>query len=98
MDARSVLGWNTQTVIAVLGESPSASSGHRCGHQFLLLGAPYSYDEVFSRQIEAIGKKGDVAIGISTSGNSQNVIRKHFLPLPTHFFGHSTLQDALQLF
>jgi len=38
------------------------------------IGNDYSYDEVFSRQIEAIGKKGDVAIGISTSGNSQNVI------------------------
>jgi D-sedoheptulose 7-phosphate isomerase len=35
----------------------------------------YCYDEVFSRQIEAIGNKGDVAIGISTSGNSENVIR-----------------------
>ncbi|SRR6266852_7698368 len=35
----------------------------------------YTYDEVFSRQIEAIGCKGDLAIGISTSGNSRNVIR-----------------------
>jgi D-sedoheptulose 7-phosphate isomerase len=35
----------------------------------------YSYEEVFSRQIEAFGKKGDLAIGISTSGNSKNVIR-----------------------
>ena len=34
-----------------------------------------SYEDIFSRQIEAIGKPGDVAIGISTSGNSQNVIR-----------------------
>jgi D-sedoheptulose 7-phosphate isomerase len=39
------------------------------------IGNDYSYDEVFSRQIEAIGNKGDVAIGISTSGNSENVIR-----------------------
>jgi D-sedoheptulose 7-phosphate isomerase len=35
----------------------------------------YSYEDVFSRQIEAIGCKGDLAIGISTSGNSINVIR-----------------------
>jgi D-sedoheptulose 7-phosphate isomerase len=35
----------------------------------------YSYEEVFSRQMEAIGCRGDVAIGISTSGNSKNVIR-----------------------
>jgi D-sedoheptulose 7-phosphate isomerase len=39
------------------------------------IGNDYSYDEVFSRQIEAIGRKGDIAVGISTSGNSQNVIR-----------------------
>jgi D-sedoheptulose 7-phosphate isomerase len=39
------------------------------------IGNDYSYEEVFSRQIEAIGNKGDIAIGISTSGNSKNVIR-----------------------
>lgn len=35
----------------------------------------YSYDDVFRRQVEALGKKGDILIGISTSGNSENVIR-----------------------
>ncbi|MFQ6113385.1 MAG: SIS domain-containing protein, partial [bacterium] len=35
----------------------------------------YDFEHVFSRQIEAIGQKGDVAIGISTSGNSTNVLR-----------------------
>lgn len=34
----------------------------------------YGYDATFSRQIEALGRKGDVALGISTSGNSRNVI------------------------
>ena len=34
----------------------------------------YGYEHVFSRQIEALGSKGDVALGISTSGNSKNVI------------------------
>lgn len=34
----------------------------------------YGYDATFSRQIEALGRKGDVALGISTSGNSKNVI------------------------
>ena len=33
----------------------------------------YSFDYVFSKQVEAIGKAGDVLIGISTSGNSKNV-------------------------
>jgi len=35
----------------------------------------YDYADIFSRQIQAHGRKGDVAIAISTSGNSINVIR-----------------------
>jgi len=35
----------------------------------------YGYDRVFERQIEARGKPGDVAIGITTSGGSANVVR-----------------------
>jgi len=34
----------------------------------------YSFDTVFSRQIEALAKKGDIFLGISTSGNSKNII------------------------
>jgi len=34
----------------------------------------YGYDTIFSRQVEALGKPGDVLLGISTSGNSRNVI------------------------
>ena len=34
----------------------------------------YGYDFVFSRYIEAIGKKGDVLLAISTSGNSKNIL------------------------
>ena len=34
----------------------------------------YSFDHIFSRQIEALGRPGDVVIGISTSGNSGNVL------------------------
>ena len=34
----------------------------------------YSFNHIFSRQVEAIGVKGDVLLGISTSGNSENVI------------------------
>lgn len=34
----------------------------------------YGFEHIFSRQIEALGKSGDVAIGISTSGNSLNVL------------------------
>ena len=35
----------------------------------------YSFDEVFSRQVIGLGRAGDLLIGISTSGNSRNVIR-----------------------
>lgn len=38
------------------------------------IGNDYSFDRVFSRQVEAKGRPGDVLIGISTSGNSRNVI------------------------
>ena len=39
------------------------------------IGNDYGFDRVFARQIEALGKAGDVAIGISTSGKSPNVLR-----------------------
>jgi D-sedoheptulose 7-phosphate isomerase len=39
------------------------------------IGNDYKFDEIFSKQIRALGKKHDVAIGISTSGNSKNVIQ-----------------------
>jgi D-sedoheptulose 7-phosphate isomerase len=39
------------------------------------IGNDYGFDLVFSRQIEALARSGDVAIGISTSGQSPNVIR-----------------------
>jgi D-sedoheptulose 7-phosphate isomerase len=39
------------------------------------IGNDYGFDLVFARQIEAFGRAGDVAIGISTSGNSPNVLK-----------------------
>jgi D-sedoheptulose 7-phosphate isomerase len=38
------------------------------------IGNDYGYENVFARQIEALARPGDVAIGISTSGNSPNVL------------------------
>lgn len=38
------------------------------------IGNDYTFDKVFSRQVEAKGKKGDVLIAITTSGNSKNII------------------------
>jgi D-sedoheptulose 7-phosphate isomerase len=39
------------------------------------IGNDYGFDLVFARQMDALGKEGDVAVGISTSGNSRNVLR-----------------------
>ncbi len=35
----------------------------------------FAFNEIFSKQLKALGKKGDIAVGLSTSGNSPNVIR-----------------------
>ena len=39
------------------------------------IGNDYGYDYVFSRQLEGMGQKGDLFIGISTSGNSVNILK-----------------------
>ncbi len=39
------------------------------------IGNDYAYENVFSRQIEALGSAGDVAVGFSTSGKSPNVLK-----------------------
>ncbi len=39
------------------------------------VGNDYGYDHVFARYIEALGKKGDVLLAISTSGNSKNILK-----------------------
>ena len=38
------------------------------------IGNDYSYDVIFSRQVEGLGNEGDVLIGITTSGNSRNIL------------------------
>jgi len=39
------------------------------------IGNDYSFDDIFAKQVRALGRKDDIAWGISTSGNSKNVIR-----------------------
>jgi D-sedoheptulose 7-phosphate isomerase len=39
------------------------------------VGNDYSYDEIFTKQVRGLGKKGDILLGISTSGNSKNVVK-----------------------
>ena len=38
------------------------------------IGNDFGFDEVFKRQVEALARPGDILIGISTSGNSSNVV------------------------
>ena len=38
------------------------------------IGNDYGYEKIFSRQLEGVGRSGDLFIGISTSGNSQNLV------------------------
>ena len=59
---------NDRAAIAALALTTDTSS-------LTAIGNDYGFDHLFSRQIEAIGKPGDVAIGISTSGNSENVLK-----------------------
>jgi D-sedoheptulose 7-phosphate isomerase len=47
-----------------------------CNTSYLTaVGNDYGYENVYSRIIQGIGKKGDVLIGISTSGNSENIVK-----------------------
>lgn len=39
------------------------------------IGNDFGFEDIFSRQVEALGQAGDVLIGLSTSGNSKNVIK-----------------------
>ena len=39
------------------------------------IGNDYGYDQVFARQVQGLGQAGDVLVGISTSGNSPNVVK-----------------------
>lgn len=38
------------------------------------IGNDYSYEQIFSRQVEGLGEKGDLLIALSTSGNSKNIL------------------------
>jgi len=58
-----------------LDRTPLPSEALHCNSSFLTAVAnDYGYDNVYSRLLKGIGNKGDVLIGISTSGNSKNII------------------------
>ena len=45
------------------------------GSSLTAIGNDYGFEQIFARQVEALGRAGDVAVGISTSGNSPNVLQ-----------------------
>jgi len=54
---------------------PLPAEALHCNTSFLTAVAnDYSYDQIYERSVKAFGRKGDVLIGISTSGNSKNII------------------------
>jgi len=58
-----------------LDRTPLPSEALHCNSSFLTAVAnDYGYDNVYSRLLKGIGNKGDILVGISTSGNSQNII------------------------
>lgn len=55
---------------------PLPSEALHCNTSYLTAVAnDYSYDIVYSRMVKGMGKKGDVLIGLSTSGNSVNILK-----------------------
>ena len=62
---RFIIDRPPQAAIALTTDSSNITS----------IGNDFSFDEIFKKQIQALGKPGDLALGISTSGNSPNVIK-----------------------
>lgn len=60
-------GGNERRALPAMTLSPDPSTITACGND-------YGYDQLFARQVEAFGQSGDVLLGISTSGNSKNVL------------------------
>ena len=55
---------------------PLSADALHCNTSFLTAVAnDYSYDEIYARLITGIGRRGDVLFGLSTSGNSKNIVR-----------------------
>lgn len=56
--------------------APLASEALHCNTSFLTAVAnDYSFDIIYARLLSGIGRKGDILIGLSTSGNSMNIIK-----------------------
>jgi len=59
-----------------LDRGPLSSDALHCNTSFLTAVAnDYSYEDVYSRLINGIGRKNDILVGLSTSGNSKNIVK-----------------------
>ena len=59
-----------------LDRRPLPSEALHCNTSFITaVGNDYGYENIYSRLVEAIGKSGDILIGMSTSGNSPNILK-----------------------
>lgn len=59
-----------------IDRKPLPSEALHCNSSFITaVGNDYGYENVYSRLIEGVGKPGDVLVGISTSGNSPNILK-----------------------
>lgn len=59
-----------------IDRQPLAAEALHCNTSFLTaVGNDYSFDIIYSRLLQGVGHKGDVLIGLSTSGNSKNIIK-----------------------
>ena len=45
------------------------------GSVITCIGNDYGFDDIFARQVQSLGRPGDVLVGFTTSGNSENVVR-----------------------
>ncbi|MDR2868223.1 MAG: D-sedoheptulose 7-phosphate isomerase [Bacteroidales bacterium] len=55
---------------------PLNAEALHCNTSFLTaVGNDYGYEHIFARLLQGTGKKGDVLVGLSTSGNSENIVR-----------------------
>lgn len=77
-------GGSSTDAMHIAGELVSRFYKNRAGLPAMALGTniatltsianDFSYEDIFSREVESYGREGDLAIGISTSGNSRNVL------------------------
>jgi D-sedoheptulose 7-phosphate isomerase len=75
-DSQHIAAEFTNRLSAELSRPPLAALALTTDTSFLTSNAnDYGFEHVFERQVQGLGRKGDVLIGISTSGASRNVVR-----------------------